>query len=254
MTDDRSKDDRSLVQELAHSALCTVGWSVLAADTAVVGVACLGACAVDETGVWAHHIGRFWSRLNLRLMGAELQVRGREHVDPAGTYVLMVNHQSHLDTWVVVAALPMQLRYVMKQELRRVPLFGVACARMGHIYVERGNSASAWASLAEAARRIAAGASVVFYPEGTRSRDGRLGPFKTGGFRLALQAGVPILPITVRGTRDMFPPGTWRFSPGRAVVTIHEPIATAGCELDDVEGLEALVARTRAVIGSALPG
>ena len=246
-------DERNLARELAHSAYCALGWSVLTVDTTVLGVGCLGACVLDETGDWANDIGKLWSRWNLRMLGGRVEVRGLRHLEPAGTYVLMANHQSHLDTWVVLANVPLQLRYVMKQELRSIPLFGVACARMGHIYVERGNSASARASLAEAARRIAAGTSVVFYPEGTRSRDGRLGPFKTGGFRLALQAGVPILPLTIRGTRDMFPPGSWRFTAGRITVNIHPPIPTAGQTADDPTALEDLMAHTRAAIDSALP-
>jgi 1-acyl-sn-glycerol-3-phosphate acyltransferase len=230
---------------LVGAAKVAAGWGILAADTAVLGLAVIAVSALPGGMRPAYEIGRFWALANLRTLGAELHIRGRERLDPGRPYVVMVNHQSHLDTGAVVAALPMHLAYVMKQELRKIPIFGYGCERMGMVYVERGNRESARRSMAEAARRVAGGRSVVFYPEGTRSRDGRLQEFKSGGFRLAIEAQVPILPVSIAGTRELFPPDSWRFRAGRIDVTIGEPIPTTGLGPGD---LAELMARTRAAI------
>ncbi|NMC68738.1 MAG: 1-acyl-sn-glycerol-3-phosphate acyltransferase [Myxococcales bacterium] len=235
---------------LIGGAKVAAGWGILALDTTALGVAAIALSALPGGSERAYAVGRFWSLLNLRILGAELRVHGRERLVPGRPYVVMANHQSHLDTWAVIAALPMRLSYVMKQELRSIPIFGYGCERLGMVYVERGNRESARRSMAEAARKVAAGTSVVFYPEGTRSRDGRLGTFKTGGFRLALEAGVPILPLSIAGTRALFPADDWRFRAGRIDVTIGEPIPCAGRPAAD---LERLVAQTRAAILAALP-
>lgn len=230
-------------------AKVAAGWGLLALDTAVLGLAVIGVSHLPDGGRRAYAIGRFWALANLRALGADIHVRGLEGIDPRGPYVVMANHQSHLDTWAVVAALPMRLSYVMKQELRKIPVFGYGCERLGMIYVERGNRESARRSMARAARAVAAGTSVVFYPEGTRSRDGTLGPFKTGGFRLALEAHVPILPLSIAGTRNLFPADSWRFRAGRINVAVGAPIPTEGLGPDD---RDALTERTRAAILAGL--
>jgi 1-acyl-sn-glycerol-3-phosphate acyltransferase len=232
------------------AAKVAAGWGFLALDTAALGLAVIATSALPGGERRAYAIGRFWALANLRALGADIDVRGREHVDPERPYVVMVNHQSHLDTWAIVAALPMHLSYVMKQELRKIPVFGYGCERLGMVYVQRGDRESAKRSMAEAARKVAAGRSLVFYPEGTRSRDGRLGKFKTGGFRLALEARVPILPVSIAGTRALFPPDSWRFRGGHIHVVIGEPIPTTEMGPDD---LETLMSRTRAAILAGLP-
>lgn len=235
--------------EPIRSLRSAMAWGLTAGNTAVLGSAAIGLSAVDPGGDRTYHLGRFWSRLNLRMIRTSLTVVGAEHVVPGAPYVAMVNHNSHVDIWAVYAALPLQIRWVMKQELRRIPIFGFACDRMGHLYVQRGNSESARASMARAAEAISRGTTVVFFPEGTRSPDGQLGRFKTGGFRLALQAQVPILPVTIQGTRAVLPPREWRHRSGRIRVAISPPIATAGRadgELAD------LMRETRGAIEGAL--
>jgi len=214
----------------------------VAADTSLLGNLVIGMSLLGRSGDEAHRVGRFWSTLNLRLLGFEVTSEGAERLVPDQPYVVMANHQSYLDIWSVYAAVPLSIRWVMKQELREVPVFGLACERMGHVYVERGNRESAQTSMQVAADRIASGTSVVFFPEGTRSKTGDLGPFKSGGFRLAMAAGVPILPVTLNGTRELLPNGAWRFRTGRIHVVMGEPIPTA--ELGP-EGLEPLMQRTR---------
>jgi 1-acyl-sn-glycerol-3-phosphate acyltransferase len=179
-----------------------------------------------------------------------VEVEGREHVDPAQSYVLVSNHQSQSDVLVLYGWLGIDFKWVMKQELRKVPGIGVACARLGHIFIDRSNHAAAVATLEAARGTIVDGTSVIFFPEGTRSRNGELLPFKKGAFRMALDLGLPILPLTVTGARDVLPAGTADLMPGSARLTIHPPIPVGGLTGDDCA---ALVDEVRSVIASRLP-
>ncbi|MDY0005024.1 MAG: lysophospholipid acyltransferase family protein [Polyangia bacterium] len=208
-------------------------WTFTAADTVLFASTAIGVSAFDPGGKCSHYVGKAWCSFNLKALGFEVSVQGLENISPGQPYVAMVNHSSHLDVWAVYHALPLQIRWVMKEELRKIPFFGRACARMGHVYVVRGDSESARKSMEEAARRIAAGTTVVFFPEGTRTKDGQLQSFKTGGFRLALQAQVPILPVSIAGTGSMLPPGSWRFWPGHIRMAVGTPIPTLGRPASD---------------------
>jgi 1-acyl-sn-glycerol-3-phosphate acyltransferase len=241
---------RDKIYDAFHTAQAVAEWFVFAANTSVLGSTAIAVSLLGKGGNLTHHVGRFWGRVNLAFFRGRLQVTGREKLVPDQPYVIMSNHQSHIDILTVYTALPLQIRWVMKQELRKMPIFGYACERMGHIYVQRGNSESARASMAAAARRIAKGTSVVFFPEGTRSRTGRIGRFKTGGFRLAIEAGVPILPVSIWGTRHMLPPNEWKVRSGPIRVTISDPIPTDGLVLEDMADL---MARTRKAILAGLP-
>lgn len=183
----------------------------------------------------------------------QLVVRGRAHLG-AGPYVIMSNHQSHYDVPVLYAALGGRLRMVAKKELFRVPVFGQALRAAGFIEVDRDRRAQAIASLASAKEQLGQGMHVWIAPEGTRSRTGELLPFKKGGFMLALETGMPILPVTVRGTRDALPShGALTRRGVHVEVTIHPPIdVTPYAAMDRKEGRDALMARVREAIGSAL--
>jgi len=222
----------------------------LALNTLVLGTTTIFVSIFDRNGNAVHYIGKLWSRMNLFFTGVRVRMRGLENIEKGKPYIVMANHQSHFDVWTLIAWLPLQLRWVMKKELRKVPVFGYGCERMGHIYVDRGKSESAKRSLEAAGRKIRAGSSVVFFPEGTRSTDGRLLPFKKGGFMVALAAGVPILPITINGSRAILPRGTTKFRPGIIEVNIHPPVAVEGFS---IENRNELVAKVRAVIESGLP-
>ncbi len=231
---------------LTGAARCAVGWGFLALDTMVAGSAVSAASFLDED--LSYRLGCQWSRFNLALMGARVTTEGFGHFTGLRSCVVMANHQSHLDTWALSATLPGQFRWIMKQELRKVPFFGTACERAGHIFVQRGKSDSAKRSLAKAAEKIAAGTSVVFYPEGTRSKTGELGKFKTGGFRLAMQAGVALVPVSISGTYELLPPKTWRYRTGHIHLLAGEPIPTDGRRVDNPDDLAELIALTRAAI------
>lgn len=193
----------------------------------------------------------WWARTNLGAIPATVTVRGAEHIEPGQSYVVVANHLSHIDILTLYGHLDLDLRWVMKQELRKVPVIGVSCAGLGHIFVNRSNRHEAVKALTDARSRLAAdGASVLFFPEGTRSADGLLHEFKKGAFIMAKDMNLPILPVTLRGTDDILPARTLDLLPGRTEIIIHRPISVA-----QVTGKTAdeLMDDARTIIASVLP-
>lgn len=180
---------------------------------------------------------RLWGSGLCRANGVTCDTVGLERLEQGGSYVFASNHASLVDIWVLQAVLPYSFRFVAKAELLRIPVFGPAMRSAGNISIDRGKAKSALAVYQEAAAKIRAGLSAVVFVEGTRSRDGSLQPFKRGGFQLAIQAGVPVVPVFLAGTWDVLPSGTVRLTPGRAVALFGEPIETAGLEVGDREQL-----------------
>ncbi|MBL0712856.1 MAG: 1-acyl-sn-glycerol-3-phosphate acyltransferase [Desulfosarcina sp.] len=185
--------------------------------------------------------GQGWARVNSWITPMLVSVKGRRHIDPAQSYVIVCNHQSQYDIIVLYGWLKIDFKWVMKQELRNIPVIGIACDKLGHIYVDRSNPEAARDSIEAAKARVTDGTSVLFFPEGTRSRDGRLKSFKKGAFYFALDLKLPLLPITITGTRQILPSDTLDLFPGRATMTIHAPIPTEGYHLENIGELAALV-------------
>lgn len=193
----------------------------------------------------------WWARVNLASIPATVSVRGTEHLERGQSYVVVANHLSQIDILTIYGHLPLDIRWVMKQELRKVPVIGVACAGLGHIFINRSDRHAAIRSLHEGRVRLAAdGASVIFFPEGTRSIDGCLHGFKKGAFVMAKDMNLPILPVTLRGTDAILPAKTLALLPGRTEIIIHRPIDVA-----QVTGKTAdeLMDDARAIIASVLP-
>jgi 1-acyl-sn-glycerol-3-phosphate acyltransferase len=188
------------------------------------------ACGIFEThGKKAYRINQFWTWIILRVGGIRLSIDGLENIDPQRSYIFVVNHQSNIDIPVLVQALPgFQLRWIAKKELLHVPFFGWAMWATKHVTIDRSDPQDAVKSLILAKARLGAGISLVVYPEGTRSRDGRLQRFKKGGFLLAVQANTPIVPVTVRGSARVLPIGAWRLRRGIIAVTIDKPVSVEG--------------------------
>ncbi|HQB93162.1 MAG TPA: lysophospholipid acyltransferase family protein [Smithellaceae bacterium] len=193
--------------------------------------------------------GTIWARLNGCLTPMLVNVKGRENVVKTQSYVIIANHQSQYDVFVVYGWLGIDFKWVMKQELRKVPGIGIGCEKVGHIFIDRSNHEKALASLQKAKEKIVNGTSVMFFPEGTRSKDGSLGEFKKGAFKMALDLKLPILPITIIGTNKILPSNSIDLFPGRARMIIHKPIDTSG--YTDAN-LDELVSLTRRVVESGL--
>ena len=166
-----------------------------------------------------------WSKQLLEQAGIELDVRGKQHAESQESFIVMSNHQSLYDIPVIFQALGRRIRMVTKKELFRIPIWGRAMRLAGFIEVDRQDRERAIQSMCGAGERIREGTDVWISPEGTRSRDGSLGPFRKGGFHLALDTGARILPVTIEGTRHVLPAGGRRVHPGaRVTVTVHPPI------------------------------
>lgn len=192
-----------------------------------------------------------WSRRLIREAAIELDVHGDEHVRAEGPFVLMSNHQSHFDVPVLYRVVPGCTRMLAKTELYKIPIFGRAVRAAEMIEVDRGDKERARKSIALAKERLESGINVWIAPEGTRSTTGKLGPFKKGGFILALDTGAKILPITIDGTRHVLPPHTARVRRGQRVrVDFHPPIDPTPYGMEQRDELVALVRRS---IESALP-
>ncbi|MGH7872955.1 MAG: lysophospholipid acyltransferase family protein [Candidatus Binatia bacterium] len=184
---------------------------------------------IDRHGKFVYRINQFWTWIILRIAGVTLRVRGLENIDQRRQYVFMVNHQSNIDIPVLVQSLiPFQLRWIAKKELLRVPFFGWAMWATKHITVDRSNPLSAVRSLERAKARIAAGVSIVVFPEGTRSHDGKLLRFKKGGFLLAVKTNTSIVPITINGSGQVLPAGAWRLRSGAIEVIVDKPVSSEG--------------------------
>lgn len=194
-------------------------------------------------------IGFTWSRMCSLITPMCVTVIGRENIDKRQSYVIISNHQSHYDIFVLHGWLLVDIIWVMKKELRKVPIFGYVCEKTEQIYIDRSNKEAAKASLEKAKTRIVDGTSVIFFAEGTRSTAGRLGDFKKGAFRMALDLGIPILPVTIINTEKILPAKTFRLFPGRAKMIIHKPI-----EIDNYnhETIEDLTSDVRDIIQEGL--
>jgi 1-acyl-sn-glycerol-3-phosphate acyltransferase len=179
----------------------------------------------DRYGRRVYAISRLWSRTLLKTCGVSIQINGLNQIDPKQRYIFMVNHQSNIDIPVLVEGLSgFQLRWLAKKELLWVPLFGWAVWAAKHITVNRSDRLDALRSLKKATQRLAGGISLVVFPEGTRSPDGRLLPFKRGGFWLAMQTRTPVVPVTIDGSHAILPKGGWRIRSGEIRVTVGEPL------------------------------
>jgi 1-acyl-sn-glycerol-3-phosphate acyltransferase len=196
-----------------------------------------------------HASARQWARGCLWLGGVRLTVEGIEHLPPHGPVVYMSNHQGNFDIPLLFASLPVQFRWLAKVELFRIPLFGLTMRIAGYIPVERKDRRLAIQSMNKAAQQVAAGTSLMIFPEGTRSPDGALLPFKKGGFVLALQAQAPIVPIAIDGSAALMLKSSWLIRSGEVRLRIFPAIPTAGMGMKE---RDLLMAEVEARIASAL--
>lgn len=183
-------------------------------------------------------VPRKWSSTLLRVSGVDVVLENAEVIDPDRGQVLVVNHSSWFDVLALSAHLPGGYRFVAKKEIERAPLFGPSLRRCGHIYIDREDRAKALESLVRAREILEKERpTIIMFPEGTRSPDGALRPFKKGAFVLALQTGVEVVPAAIHGSRSVMPKGTLKIRPGRIVVRFGEPISVAEMELKDRDEL-----------------
>ena len=210
-------------------------WVVL--TTAFFGVIAIIVSFFTRTGNPVHIIARIWARSILMASRVPVRVSGLSNIEPDKSYVYMANHQSNFDIPVLLGYLPVQFRWLAKAELFKIPLFGRAMRGAGYVKIDRFNQESAFESINEAARKMRNGVSVMIFPEGTRSKDGRIKSFKKGGFFMAVDSGVPIVPVIIRGTWPIMAKTSLRINRGDVEMEIAKPIDTTGYSKETKEEL-----------------
>jgi len=205
---------------------------VIGAYTIVLGAVSVLSSAFDRSGDFGHHCARLWSRLILWTTGVRVRVSGLEHIEPGRSYVVASNHQSIYDIPILFATLPLQLRIVAKASLGSIPFLGWHLRRTGHLLVDRSNPGAD--IVLKMRRLVGRGSSLIVFPEGTRSADGRVGRFKKGSFLVAVDAALPVVPVSVAGSRHVMLKGRLMVCPGEVRVTVHPPRPTAGVPRESV--------------------
>ncbi|MFC3193469.1 lysophospholipid acyltransferase family protein [Marinicella sediminis] len=195
------------------------------------------------------YIARPWGKVILWITPVMVEKNGQSNIEPHQSYVVIANHQSTYDILVVYGYLPLNFKWVMKIELRKMPFVGFACEKMGHIYVDRRNRQASIQAMRNAREQLVDGTSVFFFPEGTRSCGDQLKPFKKGAFRMAKDLQLPILPVTIAGADQVLKSGGLLITPGRIGLTFHEPIPV---EQVTKLGTAQLIARCQDIIASGL--
>jgi 1-acyl-sn-glycerol-3-phosphate acyltransferase len=225
----------------------------ISAYTILLGTLSILSTFVDRRGHAAHWCARAWSWLILATTGVEVSASGLERVEPDHTYVFVSNHQSIYDIPVIFASLPFQLRIIAKESLGRFPFLGWHLSRAGHLLVDRSNPDRS-RILNRWRRLVSDRISLIIFPEGTRSADGRVGRFKAGGFLLALEAGLTIVPLSISGSRDVMKKGRLATRPGHVTLRVHEPIVTPKIDSPTVSDARELATRIEAIVRSGVDG
>lgn len=199
---------------------------------------------------WAAHTPpKIWARCWCLLMFVKVKMDGRENIDPRTSYVFVANHQGAYDIFAIYGYLPHGFLWMMKKSLFNIPFIGWACKAAGHIMVDRSSAKQVKHTMELAKSRLKDGTSIVVFPEGSRTHDGRMSPFKRGAFKLAADFQLPIVPITIDGAFDVMPRSSYNINPGTIRLTIHKPI-----ELDGTpQGLAHAMQQSYSDIQSALP-
>jgi 1-acyl-sn-glycerol-3-phosphate acyltransferase len=207
------------------TAFATVtGNSFLALGSLILGAVAILVSWIPPRGILMFVTARLWSSALLAASCIRVEVECPPEVDPRASYVFLANHQSLFDIPVLLSTVPGQVRMMAKRSLFRVPIFGWALAAGGFIPIDRGDRSTARQSFASAISRLRTGASILLFPEGTRSLSNTLLPFERGGFLLALKSGLPIVPVGIRGTRAIQRKGVWTIRPGTVRICYGTPI------------------------------
>ncbi len=226
-----------------------VVFPIMLVITLLTAIITIIGCKLGDGHFWGYWPGRIWSRATCALCLLPVNVIGRENMDPDKSYVFVANHQGAFDIFLIYGYLNKSFKWIMKDSLRKMPFVGDACESAGHIFIDDSGARGVATSILKARRALRDGSSVVIFPEGARTLDGKMKRFKKGAFQLALGMNVSIVPVTIEGPYKVMKRGTKTLSPHRMSLTIHPAI-----EVDNKrEGeLERVMSESREVIASAL--
>ncbi|KGN77490.1 acyl-phosphate glycerol 3-phosphate acyltransferase [Porphyromonadaceae bacterium COT-184 OH4590] len=198
---------------------------------------------------WCYIPAKYWGRAICAISFVRVKVVGDENYEKNKSYIFIANHQSIYDIFVVYGWLINKFKWVMKNTLRKIPFVGLACHKAGHIFIDRSNPIRAKRSLDEAKKKLRNGSSIVIFAEGSRTKNGKLGKFKRGAFKIAEDLKLPIIPVSIKGTFDIMPVFSYYIKPGKITVTFHEAIDTQNL---NEQTMEEIIETTRNVIQKGL--
>lgn len=230
-----------------------IGFSLFALETIILSFLIIAGCYLGY-GAWAsRHFGRLWARITLALHFCPVSIQGREHL-PYGdnAYVVVANHQSAFDIYALYGFINLPFKWVLKEELRRMPFIGKACEASGFIFVDDRKASSIFQTLTDAKKSLSEGSSIFIFPEGSRTETGEMIRFKKGAFVMASELGVPILPVSIDGAFDVLKRGDKLAFPHRIHLTIHPPIDPKDFG-DPPRSIMLLASEAQRVIATVLP-
>ena len=219
--------------------------SVLTSLTTVLG------CMLGNGHFWGYYPGKYWSWLWVRILLLPVKVEGREHLKKNQSYVFVANHQGAFDIFLIYGFLGVPIKWVMKAGIGKIPFVGAACRAAGFIFVDNSSPKAAARSVLEAERCLKNGASIVVFPEGSRTSTGKMIRFKKGAYQMAVDQHLPIIPITLNGPFDVLPIGSLNVHPHRMEMVIHPEVPTADMDTSH-KGMQQFADKTREIIASAL--
>lgn len=217
--------------------------------TIITAIVVIIGCMIGKPDFWSYYPPKYWSKISCRLALCRIRVISKTKLDPNQSYVFVPNHQSYTDIFLIYGYLNQNIKWVQKQELRKIPIVGKACEVAGHIYVNQSSYKSMRETIIEAQDRLSNGASIVMFPEGARTKTGKMDKFRRGAFIIAQQIKLPVVPITVNGAFDVMRRGSFLLTPGTLELVIHEPIPTENLAEEDIVEL---MNKSRDVVYSAL--
>lgn len=229
---------------------CLVMIPLLLVVTAITAILTIIATLLGGARWWGYQLPKWWARIFCALSLVRVEVRGRDNISQGQSYVFVANHQGAYDIFAIYGYIGHNFRWMMKKSLEKIPLVGLSCKVSGHIFVDNSSPHAIKHTMTEAEKRLAGGMSVVVFPEGSRTPDGRLHRFKRGAYILATEFGLPVVPVTIDGAYDVMPRTAKLPRPGRIILTIHKPITVDASGNHD---LPVLMERSRDAIASALP-
>ncbi len=219
--------------------------TILTAIVSAVG------CTIGDERIFSQYPGMVWSRIIIALSLSKITVVGREHIPRDRYCVVTANHQSSFDIWALYGYMKIPFKWVLKGALSRVPFVGWACRRCGFIFVDNSTPERAASVVTESDRALESRYHIFIFPEGTRSEDGKLNKFKKGAFKIAMDTGAPVLPVSINGAYEIQRKGQFFFTPGHIRVVIHPPVESTDYQ-KDAKGLISLSGDVRQRIESGL--
>ncbi|MDU1892922.1 MAG: lysophospholipid acyltransferase family protein [Dysgonomonas sp.] len=217
--------------------------------TIITAVTVMIGCLVGKRKFWGYYPPHYWSKLACRLSLCRINVIRHAELDPNKSYVFIPNHQGAFDIFLIYGYLNQNIKWVQKQELRKIPFVGKASEIAGHVFVDQSSLKSMKETITKAESQLGEGSSMVIFPEGSRTKTGKMGRFKRGAYIIAKEMNLEIVPVTVNGPFDLMKIGTYLLNPCKLELVVHKPISTENLTEDNMQDF---INNTRDIVHSGL--